>query len=541
MSELLVLAGFMGTGKTTVGRLCARQLGYDFIDADAEIERRQGMSIPQFFEQEGEDAFRQVEAALVQELITRHKAVIATGGGMIVDAANRHALLGAGVCVCLTATPEAIMNRVNPATRPMLRGGDVRARIAELFKARAPAYRELHYSVDTTSRAPEATAQQVLAIYRAEQARMPVRVSAAFSGISEADHYDIVLGDGVMDQLGFALAGRGWTTPFAIVSDDIVGPLYAERVRAALACAGIDSFIHMMPAGERHKTLATVEDIYRAFSAHGMERNCAVIAVGGGVVGDVAGFAAATYLRGVPFVQVPTSLLAMADSSIGGKVGVDTSFGKNLVGAFKQPELVVIDTACLRTLPLDELRCGYAEIVKAAVIDGGAAYERICAHTLAHTLKENVNDDPQLIVSLMDAIDLKRRVVEEDPFEKGRRALLNLGHTFGHGIEAWSGFAIKHGQAVALGMVCAAQLSQSLGLCDEDSAEQVVRLLSRSGLPVQLQELDVDQIWRLMQSDKKKRAGKLRFVLLRAPGDCFVADAVTEEQARWALATLSHA
>jgi 3-dehydroquinate synthase len=536
MSELLILAGFMGTGKTTLGQLCARELGYEFIDADVEIERRYGMSIPQFFTEKGEAAFRQVEAALVQELITRKRAVIATGGGMIVDAANRQALLGAGVCVGLTATPEAILSRVDASTRPMLRGDDVRARVTELLKERAPAYRELHYSVDTSSRSPAEAAAQVLAIYRAERTRMPVRVSAAFSGMSEATHYDIVLGDGVLDQLGFALAGRGWTSPFAIVTDDTVGPLYAERVQAALNCAGIDAFVHVMPGGESHKTLATVEGIYRALSAHGLERGNPVIALGGGVVGDVAGFAAATYLRGVPFVQVPTTLLAMADSSIGGKVGVDTPFGKNLVGAFKQPELVVMDMACLRTLPADELRCGYAEIVKAALIDGGAAYEHICAHPLS----TEAHVDPDLIRSLLDAIDLKRRVVEEDPFEKGRRALLNLGHTFGHGVEAWSHFSIKHGQGVALGMLCAVRLSLSLGLCDEAQAETVEQLLAASGLPVQLPGVDANQIWQLMQSDKKKRAGKLRFILFRVPGACVITNTVTEEQARWALSTLEN-
>lgn len=535
MSELLILAGFMGTGKTTVGRLCARALGYEFVDADAEIEQRYGMTIPQFFTEKGEAAFRQVEAGLVQELAARRRMVIATGGGMIVDPANRHTLLNAGVCVGLTATPEAILSRVDASTRPMLRGDDVQARVAELLKARAHAYRELHYSVDTTTRTPEEVAAQVLAIYRAEHTRMPVRVSAAFSGISEANHYDIILGDGVLDQLGFALAGRGWTSPFAIVTDDTVGPLYAERVRTALGCVGIDAFIHVMPSGESNKTLATVEGIYRALSEHGLERGNPVIALGGGVVGDVAGFAAATYLRGVPFVQVPTTLLSMADSSIGGKVGVDTPFGKNLVGAFKQPELVVIDTACLRSLPADEVRCGYAEIIKAALIDGGAAYERVCAHPLS----ADAGVDQELIQSLLDAIDLKRRVVEEDPFEKGRRALLNLGHTFGHGVEAWSHFAVKHGQGVALGTVCAVRLSLSLGLCDEEQAEQAVHLLAASGLPVQLPGVDADKIWRLMQSDKKKRAGKLRFVLFRAPGECVITDAVTEEQARWALSTLS--
>ena len=293
-----------------------------------------------------------------------------------------------------------------------------------------------------------------------------------------------------------------------------------------------------MPAGETHKHLQTVEGMYRAFSEHGLERSGVVIAVGGGVVGDVTGFAAATYLRGVSFVQVPTSLLAMADSSIGGKVGVDTSFGKNLVGAFKQPEFVAIDTSCLRTLPLVELRCGYAEIVKAALIAGGDAYERVRRGVdLTHV--SGATTDEGLIATLLDAIHLKRAVVEEDPYEKGRRALLNLGHTFGHGIEAWSNFTIKHGEAVALGIVCAARLSQAMSSCDDDLVREIIALLAAAGLPTALPHVDVEAVWQLMQSDKKKRSGKLNFVLLHTQGDIFVTNAASENQIKQALAALS--
>jgi shikimate kinase/3-dehydroquinate synthase len=526
MSRPLILGGFMGAGKTTVGQLCAQQLGYDFVDADAVIVEREGASIPAVFEQKGEAYFRRIEADLVHELCQRSDTVIATGGGMIVDSTNRHALLRAGVCVGLTTTPEAILKRVDANTRPMLRGDHPRNRVAALLKERAPAYRELHYTVDTTSPTPEETVAHVLAIYRAEQTRIPVRMAGA--------SYDIVFGDGVIDQVGHALAGRGWSAPFAIVTDDIVGPLHAGRVQAALRCAGIDSFIHQMPAGESNKTLHSVEDIYRALSAHGVERDSAVIAVGGGVVGDVTGFAAATYLRGVPFVQIPTSLLAMADSSIGGKTGVDTDFGKNLVGAFKQPDLVVMDAQFLRTLPPVEVRCGYAEIIKAALISGGEPYQRVSAG-IALPPRPSGEVDAKLIATLLDAIELKRAVVEEDPFEKGRRALLNLGHTFGHGIEAWSKFAIKHGEGVSLGMVCAVRLSQALGHCSAALVEEVTSLLEDVGLPVSLPAIDADAVWQLMQSDKKKRGGKLRFIVLRAPGDVFITGDVTEEQARSAL------
>ena len=521
----------MGAGKTSVGQIIARRLGYDFLDTDAEIERREGLTIPQVFDQKGEPYFRAQEAALVRELASREQAVIATGGGMVADSASRMALLNMGIVVCLTAAPEAILRRVDASTRPMLRSDNPHERVAELLKARAPAYAELHYHVDTTHRSIEETAQCALDLYRAERQRIPVQ--------HPGGRYDIVAGEGVIDHMGFALAPRGWSSPLAVVSDSVVGPLYAERVQHALGRVGLSSFVHLMPAGEAHKTLRTVEEMYQAFAANGLERNGAVIALGGGVVGDVAGFAAATFLRGVAFVQVPTSLLAMADSGIGGKVGVDTSFGKNLVGAFKQPDLVVMDHALLASLPVVELQCGYAEIVKAALLRGGEAWERVRSQETGDwRLATDSGLRSRITQSLLDAILLKREVVEEDPFERGRRALLNLGHTFGHGIEAWSNFAIKHGQAVSLGMVCAMRLAQSMGLCSGELVEEVTDVLARAGLPVSLPAVDVDAVWRLMQSDKKKRSGRLRFILLRAPGDAFVTAEVDEQDAQRALASL---
>ena len=555
----LILAGFMGTGKSTVGRLCAQQLGMQFIDADGEIERREGMSIPSIFAQHGEVYFRQREHELAVELAERGACVIATGGGMVIDDDTRNTLLASGVGVCLTATPDVVLQRVGGEAaaqrRPMLApstgsGGSVVERITHLLKERAPKYARFHYHVDTSQRSSYEVAEIVAEIYTDEQARVTVSIPSAGA------NYDIVLGDGVLDQLGFMLASKGWSAPFAIVSDSIVSSYHGGRTLLALQRAGLRGFIHTMRSGEAHKTLASVEAMYRAFSEHGMERNSPVIALGGGDVGDVAGFAAATYLRGVPFVQVPTTVLAMADSSVGGKVGVDTPFGKNLVGAFKQPDLVVMDTSTLLTLPMRELRCGMAEVVKSAILLGSEPYAHLQAWLRIKPMSQaepfHTGEDgwitSDLINSTVDAFLMKRDVVQEDPFEHGRRALLNLGHTFGHGIEAWSKFQIQHGEAVALGMVCAARLSQAMGLCSEADANDVIELLQLVGLPTSMADVhrftddlsfDVDAIWRMMQSDKKKRAGKLRFVLLSAPGNAFVCDTVEEDAARRALLSIN--
>ena len=538
----LILAGFMGVGKSTVGRLCAQQLGYVFVDTDIEIERREGMSIPQLFVHKGEAYFRAREVELTQEIAGREKLVVATGGGMIVNDVNREVLLGAGVCVALAASAEEILRRLGPeaaARRPMLQGGKPEVRVAQLLKERAPKYAELHYHVETSGLSSHQVAGRVIELFGCELERVIVKVRDTSEDATHRPSYDIVLGHGLLDRIGAMLLGRGYSS-VAVVADENTGRLFGERVVKALGQVGLRGFVHTMPAGEHAKHLQTVEDIYKALAEHGLDRGSAVLALGGGVVGDVAGFAAATYLRGLPFVQVPTSLLAMADSSIGGKVGVDTSFGKNLVGAFKQPELVVIDLDCLNSLPDVELRCGLAEIIKAGLIKGG------------DTWLQMTNDQRQMtdlhssfvIRHLVAAIHLKREVVEEDPYEKGRRALLNLGHTFGHGLEAWSQFEIKHGEAVALGMVCAVRASQHLGFCDGALVEDALTVLQQVGLPINLTRfpnlpaLDVDAVWRIMQSDKKKANGQMRFILIRKPGECFISNDVTEQLAKAMLKTL---
>lgn len=549
----IVLAGFMGAGKTTVGQLVAEQLGRTFIDTDAEIERREGISVPAIFERDGEAYFRSKERALAAELAQQSGYVIATGGGMIVNEGVRRILLDSAICICLTASPDSILERVGgesaAQTRPLLRSDDVRARIVALLNERAPAYAHLPYHLDTSGRSPNDVAAAVAAIASSEQLRIGV-------SIPEQPRYDIAMGDGLLAQIGHLMRGRGWSAPVAILSDKLVASHFAGAVQLALKDAGMDSFVNSMPHGEAHKTLATVESMYRALSERGMDRNSPVIALGGGVVGDTAGFAAATFLRGVPFVQAPTSLLAMADSSIGGKVGVDTPFGKNLVGAFKQPDLVVMDTQCLGRLPAIELRCGYAEIVKCALIAGGDDWQlaRTLARSPLHAVEDIVTGedsgviDDTMMNSLVNAIELKRAVVEDDPYERGRRALLNLGHTFGHGLEAWSGLRIKHGYAVSLGMVCALRLSQNLGLCEAALVEDALAVLRGIGLPTRMRDvaafgverLDVEQVWSTMQSDKKKRAGRLRFVLLRGPGDVFVHNDVSDADAKAALASLEN-
>lgn len=321
--------------------------------------------------------------------------------------------------------------------------------------------------------------------------------------------YDVLVGTELLSNLAELARIRG---EIALVTDSNAGSFYTQH------CGQVACQI-TIPAGEQHKTLATVYTIYDQLLAAGMDRQATIVALGGGVVGDVAGFVAATYLRGVDFVQCPTSLLAMVDASVGGKTGVDLPQGKNLVGAFKQPTAVLADISTLQTLPPAEFAAGMAEVIKHGLLGNSALFEQLNQPSALASLKELV----------ATAIEVKRDVVQEDPFERGRRATLNLGHTFGHAIEQVSGYQIRHGEGVAMGLVTAANLSARLGHCDPTLQNRIERVLKIHNLPTRIPaQFSPTAVYQAMFSDKKKAAGKLRFILLREVGEAFIAGDVTE-------------
>ncbi len=317
--------------------------------------------------------------------------------------------------------------------------------------------------------------------------------------------YPIYVGPDLLQRLPELLAEHGLTGKIAIVTNETIAPLYgaslAQRLNAALIT---------LPDGEQYKTLDSTRRLYSAFIEAGLDRRGIVIGLGGGVIGDMAGFAAATFLRGVTFIQAPTSLLAMVDSSVGGKVGVDLPEGKNLVGAFKQPVMVVADTSLLRTLPDVEWRCGTAEIIKAGLIRDSSLLE-------ASLYRRDSADGGANMIR--QAIAIKVAIVQEDPYEDNIRAYLNLGHTFGHALETVSHYAWKHGEAVGFGLVAAARLSQVTGLCNMQLPMQVEQLVRAVGLPTRYRDFAAADIRAAMGTDKKRQGGKIRFVLLRAAGD----------------------
>ncbi len=346
--------------------------------------------------------------------------------------------------------------------------------------------------------------------------------------------YDIVVQPGLLHSIGNHLRQASRSAKAAIVTDSNVGPHYAATVANSLNNAGFQTTIATVPAGEHHKNLHTLATIYDQVLPLGLDRSTPLLALGGGVIGDMTGFAAATILRGVPFIQVPTTLLSMVDASVGGKTGIDHALGKNLIGAFHQPLAVLIDPDTLHTLPLPELRSGLAECIKHDIIRDAAAFSQ-----LEQNLHRAIALDIDYLANLVaHNVAIKAKVVENDPFEKAERAHLNFGHTFGHGIETVSNYSYSHGQSVALGMVAASRLANALNLLDSPSVDRITRAIAAAGLPTRGLTLPIDDVLASMTFDKKAHAGRIRFVLPTAIGSVTIRDDVPTDLVRDTLETL---
>jgi 3-dehydroquinate synthase len=346
--------------------------------------------------------------------------------------------------------------------------------------------------------------------------------------------YTIVIEPGMLSRAGEALKQVTKSPKAAIITDSHVGELHLQALENSLNSAGIQTISAMIPAGEQHKNLMMLMPVYDQFLSARFERSVPVIALGGGVVGDMAGFVAATILRGVPLVQIPTTLLAMVDASVGGKTGVDHPVGKNLIGAFHQPIAVLIDPQTLATLPADELHNGLAECIKHDLIRDADSFG-----TLQEKIPAALNLDMNVLSELIaHNVAIKAKVVEADPFEKSERAHLNFGHTFGHAIESVSKFSYSHGQAVALGMCAASFVSHKLGYIDSGELGQIVSTIRSSELPARGLKMNLETVIETMGYDKKVKDGRLRLVLLEKIGRATIRDDVPRELIREALESI---
>ena len=446
----LALVGFMGAGTSTLGPLLAERLGRSFVELDAVIEERTGMSIPQIFETRGEATFRELEEETALETLSRRPAaVVELGGGALASERTRATLSENAFTLHLDVSVDEAWERVAASDRPL-------ARDRESFRALHRARRPLYEAADAIA--------------------------------SDLD-------GALLAAAGIRFAPHGEVEGQAIVVDAHVAKLHDVGAT------------HTVPRGEAAKTVAEAEKLWRALT---LDRSSTLAAVGGGSTTDVAGFVAATYMRGIDWIAVPSTLVGQVDAAIGGKVGVDLPEGKNLVGAFHWPHETIVDTALLETLPDDELRSGLAEVVKTGLLLGEPLWER------------DLPDQVRSCAAFKAAICLR------DPHEHGDRVQLNLGHTFAHALEAASGYTVPHGRAVALGLLAALRLS---GLDDE--ARTVEDVLTPA--PV---DVDRDVAWAALQRDKKAVAGEVRLVLLEEPGRPYVTSDIEPGIVREALEAL---
>jgi shikimate kinase/3-dehydroquinate synthase len=507
MADRVFLSGPMGSGKSRIARALGELWHCPAVDLDERIEKLAGASVAQVFERHGEARFRALELeALTKVLADPSARVVALGGGTVTSREARRTLLKAGTLITLRASLDTLVARVGAGReRPLLHGGDPRERLATLLEQRAEAYAECHAEVDTDGRDPLLLAQEIDAVVSEQPIVVPMGLRT----------YRVEVGPGVRHALTKRVRAAVSGKHVVLVTDTGVREPWASRMEHELKTAGYQVAFVCLPAGEEHKNIRSIETVWDAALQAGVDRDALVLAVGGGVVGDMAGFAGATILRGIAVGQLPTTLLAMVDSAVGGKTGIDRPEGKNLIGAFQQPRFVLCDIETLSTLPLAERRAGLAEVVKSAWLDNEASMrllEDSAEDLVAGDLVATSN-------AVRMAVELKARIVTEDERESGARALLNLGHTVGHAIEVASGFGtLRHGEAVALGMVAAFRLAQRLGRASEHDAERVTKLLAALGLPTQVDRYLDDRTLAFIGADKKRKGGKLRFIVPGAPG-----------------------
>lgn len=544
--QQIVLVGLSGVGKTTIGRALAARLGWPFVDTDDLVTERERVTPADLIVQRGEPEFRRIEERAVAEAVTRTPCVIATGGGAFLRPANRRALGERGMLCYLDATPVEIARRLRAdpttAARPLV-DGDLEANLARLDAERRPTY--LHADIwvpvqgwsagqDAGAARAATTDAAVSRILRAwategdsllarprrlerlgtdEPARGPVAL--VDTGV---DRSPIWVGTGELRRLPDRLRQVGLDgRRVFLISDTSVMEAHGRTVAETLDGAGIAGASYVIPAGESSKTQRTASELYAWLAAERAERRDVILALGGGVVGDLAGYVAATYLRGMPFVQLPTSVLAMNDAAIGGKVAIDLPAGKNLVGAFHQPAAVVTDIDTLRTLPRRSYVEGFAEVIKHALILDPALLdllERDASRIATPT------PDWELVAKVVAwSSRLKALVVSTDPHERGLRAILNYGHTTGHAIEQATGYHdYMHGEAVAIGMMAAAQIGLALGMIDQSLLDRQADLLRTYGLPLAAPGVNTTAVLDAMTRDKKVERGTLRFVLLEGVG-----------------------
>ena len=462
-----------------------------FVDADAEIEAGAQLTISEIFERFGEAYFREGERKVIARLLKDRPVVLATGGGAFMNATTRENIARHGVSIWLKPSFDILLARVRKkSNRPLLKTADPEQTLRRLLEERSPTYALADFTIESVDAAHDSVVDAILRRLHATlskdagaklQARRRVEVPLG------ARAYSILIGPGVLDEAGAEISRIAPGVNCAVVTDAKVAPLYLEQVAASLDRAGLRSMSIVCPPGEGAKSYSEFARVSDALIEARIERKDMVIALGGGVVGDLAGFCAATLLRGVRFAQIPTTLLAQVDSSVGGKTGINSAHGKNLVGAFHQPSLVLADTTCLNSLSERDFRAGFAEVVKYGLVSDRGFFEFLEANW-----RDIFAGGPARAEAIATSCAAKARVVAADETEQGARALLNLGHTFGHALEKLTHYdtaRLVHGEGVAIGIASAFRFSRDLGLCSGQDTARVEAHLKAVGLPTRIHDI----------------------------------------------------
>ena len=565
----IVMVGLMGCGKSSVGKRLATRLGLPFVDVDDEIEVSARKTINEIFADHGEDYFRDGERRVIARLLGSGPQVLATGGGAFLNPETRAKIKECGISIWLKADLPVLMKRVAKRdTRPLLRTGDPEATMRKLMAARYPVYAEAELTIASRDVPHDQIVGEVLDALKRHlilgplpgKTPAPAAESVVMRGVTAAiakataahvavprvvgvplpgRAYDVMIGPGLVADAGRLIAERLGAVKCGIVTDENVARHHLAALEANLRAAGMHAGTVVLPAGEQSKNFRELQPLCERLLMMGLERGDVVVPFGGGVIGDLAGFAASFLRRGVRFVQIPTSLLAQVDSSVGGKTGINTPQGKNLIGTFHQPSLVLADTNVLSTLPQREMRAGYAEIAKYGLLGDALFFGWLEQNWRGVFGKDSV----ALTHAIETSVKAKSDIVVRDEHENGDRALLNLGHTFGHALEAWTGYSSRllHGEGVAIGMCLAFRLSEQLGLCRAGTAARVTRHIADVGLPVRIGDIaggkaDAAELLALMGQDKKVKAGRLTFIMARGIGQAFVTRDIEPEAVKTFLA-----
>ena len=536
MNELVYLIGFSGTGKSSVARLIAQALRWSFIDMDEEIESSCGKSISEIFQTKGEKWFRDEESKLLNNISVKNKHIISTGGGVPVKDQNMNLMLKTGYVICLDASVDQIVARLS-----ILAGKDNklsdRPKITNLsvedmsnFKSeRANIYSMANFTINTNHLTVEQVTNELLKSINKFLNKLNViewqKIDDFCTSVENINNiYPVYVGSDLYEKLPQMLKPFLIKHKVFLLADD-GSKLYMRKIQKVFELNKIKTTTLVLNSGEQSKSLENTSSIYEWLSSEHADRDDILLGIGGGMVGDISGYVAATYMRGIKFVLIPTTLLSMSDSSIGGKTAIDVNNIKNLVGSFHAPSLVVSDLLALDTLPQRQINSGWAELIKHGFIKDRELLDQMMDIKDFNYLNE------ELISIIKKSIKIKADIVSVDENEKyGQRILLNYGHTVGHAIEASTNLnKYTHGEAVSLGMVFAAKLSNKLGLLSDDDYNFHIQILNKFNLPTDFKDINWENCFDLIKNDKKVKDGKINWVLLKSLGNSFTKNDISED------------